>query len=64
LSFAELFQREEIVELGNLRVQPFERLVLPGDFLRQEELHHQKHREQEDDGENQWTAHRQSPASN
>ena len=49
----ELFQRQQVVELRDLGVELFQRLVLAGDFLRQEELHHQKHRQQEHDRQHQ-----------
>ena len=50
---AELFQRQQIVQLRDLGVELLQRLVLAGDFLRQEELHHQKHRQQEHDRQHQ-----------
>ena len=50
---AELFQRQQVVELCDLGVELLQRLVLAGDFLRQEELHHQKHRQQEHDRQHQ-----------
>ncbi|MHC2783862.1 hypothetical protein ACVMBZ_003076 [Bradyrhizobium liaoningense] len=50
---AELLQRQELVELGDLGVELLQRLVLAGDLLRQEELHDQKHRQQEHDRQHQ-----------
>ena len=48
-----LFQRQQVGQLRDLRVEPLQRRVLAGDFLLQEELHHDEHREQEDDAEDQ-----------
>ena len=53
IELAELFQRQQVVELRDLGVELLQRLVLAGDFLRQEELHHQEHRQQEHDREHQ-----------
>ena len=53
VGLADLFQRQQLGELGDLRVEPLQRGVLAGHFLRQEELHHHEHREQEDDAEEQ-----------
>ena len=50
---AELLQRQQVVELRDLGVELLQRLVLAGDFLRQEELHHQEHRQQEHDRQHQ-----------
>ena len=50
---ADLFQRQQLGELRELRVEPLQRGVLAGDFLRQEELHDHEHREQEHDAEDQ-----------
>src|SRR6266480_1806814 len=53
IELAELFQRQQIVQLRDLGVELFQRLVLAGDFLRQEELHHQEYGQQEHDRQHQ-----------
>ncbi len=53
IELAEFFQRQQVVQLRQLGVERLQRLVLAGDFLRQEELHHQEHRQQEHDREHQ-----------
>ena len=47
------FHRQQIGELGDLRVEAGERGVLAGDFLLQIELHHHEHGQHEDDAEDQ-----------
>ena len=50
---AGLLERQQVGQLGNLRVETNERRVLSGHFLGQEELHHDEHGEQEDDAEDE-----------
>src|SRR6202034_4285096 len=53
VELAEFFKRQQIVQLGDPGVELLQRLVLAGDFLRQEELHHQEYRKQKHDREHQ-----------
>ena len=53
IELAGLLQRQQLGQLRDLRVEPLQRRVLAGDFLRQEELHDHEHREQEHDAEEQ-----------
>ena len=50
---AGLFQRQQLGELRDLRVEAGERGVLSGHLLRQVELHDREHGQQEDDAEDQ-----------
>ena len=61
---AELFQRQQIGQLSDPGIELLQCLVLARDFLRQEELHHQKHRQQENDRRAPASrGHQQIPAS-
>src|SRR6266849_4491330 len=51
VDFAGLFQRQQVGELGDLRVEANQRRIFARHLLRQEELHHHENREQEDGGE-------------
>ena len=53
IDLAGLLERQQIGELGDLDVEAGERGVLAGHLLREEELHHHEHGEQEDDAENE-----------
>src|SRR5262245_25094143 len=50
---AGLLQREQLRELRDLRIEAVERGVFTGHFLRQVELHHGEHGEQEDDAQDE-----------
>ena len=53
IGFAGLLQRQQLAQPRDLRIEPRQRGVLAGDFLRQEELRHHEHGEQKDHAQDQ-----------
>jgi hypothetical protein len=53
IGLAGLLQRQQLAQPRDLCIEPRQRGVLAGDFLRQEELRHHEHGEQKDHGQDQ-----------